>query len=53
MMRRAKRPSIGERAAGEIARNGMDQRNFQQFARASGSEAAWASQDLDVLALFP
>ena len=45
MMRRAKRPSIGERASGEIARNRMDQRNFQQFARAKrrnieGSRAA-------------
>ena len=44
-MRRPKRPTIGEGAAGKIAGNGMDQRNFEQFARAKrrqnqGSRAA-------------
>ena len=33
MMRRAKRPPVGQRAAGEIAGDRMDERDFEQFAR--------------------
>ena len=33
MMRRAKRAPIGQRAAGEIAGDRMNQRDFEQFAR--------------------